>query len=99
MLKWMALGLPRDLVFEEMGFNAAAIRERLEFEARTYDPYPGSAGAIGPPTGQAPAGGGGPSGVKITPGNAPKGESATSIGHARAAHSNRLGEHWPGDED
>lgn len=86
MLKWSALGLPRDLVFEEMGFNAAAIRERLEYEAKTYDPYPAGAGSIGH-GGEKPP-------VKITPGNAPKGESATSVSNT---HSNRLGEHWADD--
>lgn len=83
MLKWAALGLPKGLVFEEMGFNAQKIRERLDAEAKDAHPYPGEAGGIAPP-GTVPQV---PGGVKITPGNAPKGESATSIG-------NTLGEHW-----
>ncbi|HRH13162.1 MAG TPA: hypothetical protein PK225_02300 [Azonexus sp.] len=77
MLKWMALGLPRDLLFEEMGFNAQAIRERLDEAAKRGDPYPG---AVDLPSGPKM-----PGGVKITPGNAPKGESMTSVG-------SRLGE-------
>ncbi len=69
LLKWLALGMPRDMIFEEMGYNAQAIRARLEEEKKRGDPYPG---AVDLP-------GGGKPPVKITPGNAPKGESATSI--------------------
>ena len=71
MMKFLALGLPRDLIFEEMGFNAQQIRERLEYEHSQYDPYPDAAGSTAPP-GTVPD-------VKVTPGNAPKGESATSV--------------------
>ena len=79
-LKWSALGMPKGLIFEELGFNADEIRERLAEEAKAGNPYP-NPNAIGP----APV----TPDVKITPGNAPKGESATSV-----AHSNRLSEHW-----
>lgn len=75
LLKWMALGMPRDMIFEEMGYNAQAIRERLEEQAKRGDPYPGGVDLPG---------GGMPGGVKITPGNARKGESATSIGNSTA---------------
>lgn len=100
-LKWQALGLPRGMIFEEMGFNAGDVWRRIEDEAKRHAPYPEGEDSLrggdapsdpeapkpGPATQPAP-------GVKITPGNAPKGESATST-----THSNRLGEHWPqGDE-
>ncbi len=79
MLKFLALGLPRDLIFEEMGFNAQMIRERLEDEAKRKDPYPGGPGSIGAddPDDEAKP----QPKVSVTPGNAPKGESMTSIGY------------------
>ncbi len=86
MLKWQAMGMPRGLIWEEMGYNPQDIRARLDQEAKDGNPYPDPA-AIGAPGRPAP-------GIKVTPGNAPKGESATS-----ATHSNRLSEHWAvGDE-
>lgn len=75
-LKWRALGLPDDMIFEEMGFNAQQVRERKEEAIKRGDPYPGT---VDMPPGGNPPGGNAP--VKITPGNAPKGESATSIGN------------------
>lgn len=92
MLKWQALGMPPGMVFEEMGFNAADVWKRKDDEARRHNPYPSGEGSLRPNL----AGGGttGDPTVRITPGNAPKGESATSITHA-----NRLGEHWPESED
>lgn len=89
MLKWAALGMPRGMIHEEMGFNPQTVRARLEQEAKERDPYPGDPptdGAADPVEGERPPG---PVRVKVTPGNAPKGESATST-----THSNRLGEHW-----
>lgn len=80
-LKYAALGMPRGLIWEEMGYNPQDIRARLEQEAKDGSPYPDpekiGAGGTASPT------------VKITPGNAPKGESATST-----THSNRLSEYW-----
>lgn len=70
MLKWRALGMPNDVIDEEMGFNAEKLRARREEQARRGDPYPGAPEAIGP------------KGVSITPGNAPKGESMTSVKHS-----------------
>ncbi|MFZ5658752.1 MAG: hypothetical protein ACOY5C_02720 [Pseudomonadota bacterium] len=67
MLKWQALGLPKGMIFEELGFNADDVRERLDDEAKNYDPYP-DPGNINPGAS-----------VKITPGNGRKGESGTSI--------------------
>lgn len=85
-LKYAALGMPRGLIYEEMGYNPQDIRARLDQEAKDSSPYPDPA-AIG---GNGQGGQGSPT-VKVTPGNAPKGESATST-----THSNRLSEHWPG---
>lgn len=72
MLKWSALGIPKDMIYEEMGFNADAVRQRLETEIKRGDPYPAGPGGIAPAGAQ-------PGKVSITPNNAPKGESATSI--------------------
>ena len=85
MLKWQALGIPQSMIYEEMGKNAADVWGRRDDEAKRYKPYPEGEDSLRPPKG-APT-------VKITPGNAPKGESATSV-----THSNRLGEHWPDDD-
>jgi hypothetical protein len=71
MLKWMAIGMPKDMIWEEMGYNAQNIRERLDEQVKRGDPYPD--GVDLPGTGRPP--------VKITPGNARKGESATSVGN------------------
>lgn len=68
-LKWQALGLPQGMVWEEMGLDPAYVRLRKDWEAKNYDPYPDPA-KIGTP---------GRPKVSVTPGNAPKGESATSI--------------------
>ncbi|MBS1248189.1 MAG: hypothetical protein H6R48_978, partial [Proteobacteria bacterium] len=73
MLKWKALAIPQDVVDEEMGFNPETMRQRRAEEAKRTSPYPGGTGSIGqPPT---------PGKVSITPGNAPKNESMTSIGN------------------
>jgi hypothetical protein len=66
MLKWKALGLPTGMVWQELGFNADDVEARRGWEAKNYDPYPDPAGIRQQK-------------VSITPGNAPKGESATSI--------------------
>jgi len=65
-LKLKAMGLPMGMVWEEMGYDPAYIEERRQWEAQNTDPYPDPGGAGGPR-------------VSITPGNAPKGDSATSI--------------------
>lgn len=69
-LKLKALGLPQGMVYEELGYDPSYVEERREWEAQNYDPYP-EPGKIGAP-----------GRVKITPGNAPKNESATSITNA-----------------
>ncbi len=68
-LKMQALGYPQGMIWERMGDNAAYVRARKEWEQKNVDPYP-------QPDNIAPQGG---ARVKITPGNRPKGESATSI--------------------
>lgn len=68
-LKWKALGMPEGMIWEEMGFNEQDVRKRRDYERKHYDPYPDPT-AIGAPGGQR---------VSITPGNAPKKESATSV--------------------
>lgn len=66
-LKLKALGLPPSMVWEELGYNAAAVEARRQSDAKHYDPYPEP---NAPPA------------VKVTPGNGRKGDSATDIGHA-----------------
>lgn len=68
-LKLHALGMPFGMVWEEMGYSAAYVRERIQWERENFDPYPDEAGI-------APAGTGR---VSITPGNQRKGESGTAI--------------------
>lgn len=68
-LKLKALGLPEGMVWEELGYDPATVRKRRDYEAEHYDPYP-DPDNIQPP---------GTARVKITPGNARKGESGTSI--------------------
>lgn len=69
MLKWQAMRMPQDMIDEEMGFNPQDVQRRRDEQAKRDDPYP-NPNAIG----RAPK-------VTVTPGNAPKGESATSVGH------------------
>ncbi len=69
-LKLQALGLPQGMVWEELGFDAATVRKRLEWERDNYDPYPQG-------DEEPPAKGG--TRVSITPGNRRKGETGTAI--------------------
>ena len=78
-LKLKALGLPQSMVWEELGYNAETVRKRAESDAKNENPYPGT---VAPPVDFTAPGGGAPNPaqkVSITPGNAPKNESATSI--------------------
>jgi len=68
-LKWQALGMPSDEIYRMLGRDPERVREQKEDEAKRRDPYP-EPSDIRPVAGQR---------VKITPGNSPKGESATSI--------------------
>jgi hypothetical protein len=90
-MKLQALGMPPPLVWEEMGYDPARIAAAAEEHQRTLDPYPDGADVHAGPDGlpvatprtpQArPAARGGVTAarVSVTPGNARRGESATSI--------------------
>lgn len=69
-LKLQALGLPADLIWEELGYDPAYIAERRKHQDNSMDPYPDDDVEPDPTTPN----------VKITPGNGRKGESGTSIG-------------------
>jgi hypothetical protein len=76
-LKLSALGLPPPLVWEEMGLDPHRILKAVDEWAKRTDPYPPmppTAGAGGAQATRMPA----PQ-VSVTPGNARKGESATSV--------------------
>lgn len=76
-LKYIALGLPHRLVWMELGYDPDEIEAMLEEQRKRVDPYPmPNAAGRNPVT--LPGRGGVPN-VSVTPGNAPKGESATSI--------------------
>lgn len=66
-LKLASIGASQHTIFSTAGLDPHAETQLLEQEGATADPYP-----ITPKTPTAPS-------VKITPNNAPKGESATSI--------------------
>lgn len=68
-LKHQALGIPRRLVWSAAGLDPAEVQKHVDAEGEDYDPYPSAAGGRGMPQPR----------VSITPGNRPKGESATSV--------------------
>ncbi len=68
-LKYMSLGLPDDMVYADMGLDPDYVRAKRIEQAERSDPYP-------------PAAQRGGARVSVTPGNAPKGESATAVGQA-----------------
>ncbi len=70
-LKYMALGLPVDEIDLLLGFDPVTMAAKREEAAKARDPYP-VPGAMGRAPVAAPR-------VSVTPGNAPKGESATAI--------------------
>ena len=67
-LKLQAIGASKTTVLETAGLDSVKESERLDDEKNMFDPYP---------TGQ--EGSSGPGKVSVTPGNARKGESATTI--------------------
>ena len=73
-LKYMALGLPDAFVQSEMGLDPQKIREMKIAQATQNDPYPNPL-KVGPDGLPISAG---RFRVNVTPGNAPKGESATT---------------------
>lgn len=70
-LKYIAMGLPEDMIYADMGLDPDFVRAKRAEQAARTDPYP-----------PAPAAGGAAPRVSVTPGNAPKGESATTISNA-----------------
>lgn len=72
-LKYQALGVPATLCWDTAGLDPATVQAAIDAQAVATDPYPNDPAP--PPAGGTPT-------VKITPGNAPKGESATSINNA-----------------
>lgn len=74
-LKYQALGVPAPLCWDTAGLDPIVVQAAVDEAAATMDPYPDA--PPDRPAGAAPV-------VKITPGNAPKGESATAISQARA---------------
>lgn len=68
-LKYMSLGLPDDMVYADMGLDPDYVRDKRIEQAERNDPYPPAAQGAG-------------GRVSVTPGNAPKGESATYVGQA-----------------
>lgn len=83
-LKYGAIGLPQRLVWAELGYDPDEIEAMLEEQAKKGNPYPQPASM-----GRKPVDPANPTQpiantatgarVAVTPGNAPKGESATSI--------------------
>ena len=75
-LKWMALGLPDEFIQSEMGLDPQDIRAMKIKQANSNDPYPNplKIGLDGLPLTSSAS-----NRVSVTPGNAPKGESATSV--------------------
>ena len=63
-LKLRAVGLPQGMVDEELGYDAATVEKRRQWEAKNMDPYPNEDPIPN---------------VKITPGNGRKGDSGTHI--------------------
>lgn len=73
-LKYQALGVPAPLCWDTAGLDPTVVQAALDAATEAMDPYPDAVPIR--PAGGAPV-------VKITPGNAPKGESATAINNAR----------------
>jgi len=69
-LKWQALSMPQDMIWRRQGADPEEVREMLKEQAKRNNPYP-QPGNIRPQSGQPR--------VSVTPGNAPKGQSATTI--------------------
>jgi len=65
-LKHKAIGIPDEMIWETAGLSASEVMNQRKAEANSNDPYPEESAH-------------GSQQVKITPGNQPKGESATSV--------------------
>lgn len=70
-LKYMALGLPQDEIDLLLGYDPDTLAAKRKEMAKSRDPYPSPGGLGARPVA--------PPRVSVTPGNAPKGESATAI--------------------
>jgi len=70
-LKYQALGVPHDMVWEAAGLDPAAVRRQRDAEQDDLDPFPDNDPGR-PAPGTRPR-------VSITPGNERKGDSGTSI--------------------
>jgi hypothetical protein len=81
-LKYQALGVPGELLFEAAGLSSKEVLDAREREAQETDPYPDE--GLDQPTmpGEKPIERGKPR-VSVTPGNAPKGESQTTVSTRR----------------
>lgn len=80
-LKLVAIGLPKGLVWEELGYDPAYVERRREWEAKNTDPYPdpNAPDAMPADPNARPVARNRGVSVKVTPGNGRKGESGTSI--------------------
>ena len=77
-LKYQALGVPDSLVWETAGFEPAYVMDKIKDQKASGDPYPGEQDDDdGTPTNDRAK-----PRVKVTPGNQPKGESATYVRNA-----------------
>lgn len=76
-LKYQALGVPSPLLWDVAGLDPAAVQAMVDERIASADPYPDPT-AIARPAGARPT-------VSVVPGNAPKGESATTITSRSAA--------------
>ncbi len=74
-LKYVALGLPDDMVYADMGLDPDYVRAKRIEQAQRNDPYPPNRMVDTGVPGSAVV----PAKVSITPGNARKGESGTTI--------------------
>jgi len=72
-LKWQALGIPQDMIYRRLGKDPDKVRAMQKQQAKRGSPYPEGGNGLKPQQGHKPPR------VSITPGNAPKGESATAI--------------------
>lgn len=79
-LKYQALGVPQEMVWDSAGLDSTEVRDAIEDAKANGDPYPND-GADGPPL---PGEGAPAPRVSVTPGNAPKGESQTTISTRRS---------------
>lgn len=73
-LKYQALGVPAPMLWDVAGLDASAVQAMVDERAERADPYPEE--RLGARTPGRPT-------VTVVPGNAPKGESATSINSGR----------------